>query len=145
MQPAAAYALGSDRTAFTVDTSGPGVIVLTETYYKNDFEALVDGQPVPYFRVNHAFKGIYLDTRGTHRVSFRYWPEHFTVALWLAAGGLVLLALPPRGRSRMVAPMTDRSTSHGASGWGLDGFLAVALILFIAALLLLSVSVFVPR
>jgi hypothetical protein len=41
-------------------------------------------------------------------------------------------------------PMTDR-TSQGAPGWALDGFMAVALILVLAALLLLSVSFFVPR
>jgi uncharacterized membrane protein YfhO len=67
--------------------------VLTETYYKNDFEALVDDQLVPYFRVNHAFTGLYLTTAGVHHVTFRYWPEHFTLALWLAAAGLVLLVL----------------------------------------------------
>jgi hypothetical protein len=93
VRPARAYELRADRTAFTVDAVGPGVVVLTETYYKSDFEALVDGHPVPYFRVNHAFKGIYLETGGVHRVSFRYWPEYFTLALWLAAGGLVLLVL----------------------------------------------------
>jgi hypothetical protein len=93
VKPAYDYALRSDRTDFTVEANGPGVVVLTETYYKNDFEASVDGRRVPYFRVNHAFKGIYLESAGVHRVSFRYWPEYFTLALWLAAGGLLLLVL----------------------------------------------------
>ncbi len=91
VEPASAYALSSDCTSFTVRATGPGVVVLTEAYYKKDFEAFVDGQPVPYFRVNHAFKGVYLASSGEHQVSFRYWPQYFTLALWLGAGGLVLL------------------------------------------------------
>lgn len=86
------YRLTSNTTSFNVTATGPGVVVLTEAFYPGDFTALLDGQPVPYFRVNHAFKGIVVDQAGPHRVSFRYWPEHMTLILWLGAAGLLLLA-----------------------------------------------------
>jgi hypothetical protein len=92
VQPAFDYQLGSNRTTFRVNATGPGVIVLGEAHYKHDFEALLDGRPVPYFRVNHAFKGIQVDTAGEHTVSFRYRPQYFSLALGLAATGLALLA-----------------------------------------------------
>ena len=50
------------------------------------------GLDVPYLRVNHAFKGIYVDTAGTYSVRFSYWPAELTVALWLSGvGGLLAL------------------------------------------------------
>lgn len=87
------FRLSPNTTAFDVQASGRGLVVLTEAYYANDFRALLDGKPVPYYRVNHAFKGIYVDSPGTHRLSFSYWPEHFTLTLWLAAIGILLAAL----------------------------------------------------
>lgn len=90
--PAREYQLTPNGTAFTVTASGPGVAVLTETYYAEDFRVTVNGQPQPCFRVNHAFRGIRLPAAGTYRISYKYWPEHFTLSLWLSAAGLLLAA-----------------------------------------------------
>ena len=49
--------------------------MLSETWLKDDFKATINGKRVPYFRVNHAFKGIYLDSGGSYRVCFSYWPR----------------------------------------------------------------------
>jgi uncharacterized membrane protein YfhO len=67
------------------------VAVLTEAFYPDDFKVTVDGRPADYFRVNHAFKGVRIDRAGRHEITFAYWPEHFTLALELAAAGLLLL------------------------------------------------------
>ena len=91
IRPATDYRLTANTTSFEVVATGPGIVVLTEAFYAGDFIAQLDGKPVPYFRVNHAFKGIYVERAGSHRVSFRYWPEHFTLSLWLGAAGLILL------------------------------------------------------
>jgi hypothetical protein len=85
------YRLTTDTTSFTVDASGPGFIVLTEAYEKGNFQATVNGRPVPYIRVNHAFKGIYVDGAGTYEVRFSYWPRGFTATLALFGLGLLLL------------------------------------------------------
>lgn len=86
------YRLTSNDTSFVVDAPGPGVVVLTETYYAEDFQVSVDGKPAPYFRVNHTFKGVAIASAGRHEITFAYWPQHFTLALILsAAGGLLLL------------------------------------------------------
>jgi hypothetical protein len=92
IHPATGYRLTTNTTSFEIVATGPGVVVLTEAFYPGDFVALVDGRPVPYFRVNHAFKGVFVSQPGRHQISFRYWPEHFSLSLWLGAAGLVLLA-----------------------------------------------------
>ncbi len=84
------YAMTNNTTSFTIDAPSPGIAVLTETWLRNDFRVSVDGRPADYFRVNHAFKGVYLEKPGTHRISFAYWPRHLTASLWGAALGLVL-------------------------------------------------------
>jgi hypothetical protein len=86
------YSLTGNSTSFAIEAPHPGVVVLSETWLKDDFIVTINGRPAPYFRVNHAFKGVYLDSAGSYRISFRYWPHHLTLALWMAASGAVLLA-----------------------------------------------------
>jgi hypothetical protein len=88
--PATDYALTNNTTSFDITASGPGAVVLTETWLKGDFEATVNGRPVPYFRVNHAFKGIFVNAPGNYRIKFSYWPRHLTLALWMSALGATL-------------------------------------------------------
>jgi hypothetical protein len=88
------YKLTTNTTSFTVSASGPGFIVLTEAYEKDNFRATLNGKSVPYIRINHAFKGIYVDEPGTYDVRFEYWPRGMSTALALsAAGKFALLAM----------------------------------------------------
>jgi hypothetical protein len=91
VKPARDYRFTPNHTAFTVEAPGPGVAVLTETYYLDDFALTVNGKPADYFRVNHAFRGVALPAAGTYEITFRYWPKHFTLALWLGTTGFLLL------------------------------------------------------
>ncbi|MCF7759604.1 MAG: YfhO family protein [Cephaloticoccus sp.] len=101
IQPAIDYRFTPNSTSFTIDAPGPGVAVLTETYYREDFQVTVNGQPADYFRLNHAFRGIRIPSAGAYEITFNYWPQYFTLALWLAfvgamglVGGLVWLLRP---------------------------------------------------
>ncbi len=91
IRPARDYRLEPNRTTFTVEAPGPGVAVLLETYYLDDFEVSVNGKPADYFRANHTFRGVALPAAGTYEISFNYWPEHFTAALWAGLAGLIAL------------------------------------------------------
>ena len=90
VRPATNYHLTSNNTSFVVDAPGPGIAVLTEAYYEHDFQVTVDGKPAPYFRVNHAFKGVTIPTAGRHEITFAYWPRYTTLSLWLAAAGAII-------------------------------------------------------
>jgi hypothetical protein len=92
VRPAADYRLTANTTTFVIDAPGPGLAVLTEAFYQDDFQVTVDGRPATYFRVNHAFKGVAVASAGRHKITFAYWPEHFTIALALGGAGLLLLA-----------------------------------------------------
>jgi hypothetical protein len=90
--PARDYELGVNDTSFTIDAPRGGTVVLGEAFESDNFQVTVNGHPTPYFRVNHAFKGVTLDGPGVYRIVFRYWPKVLTPALWLSALGLALLA-----------------------------------------------------
>lgn len=97
VRPAEDYRLTTNSTAFTVTATGPGFIVLEEAYERDNFRATVDGSEAPVIRLNHAFKGVYVDAPGTYRVTFSYWPAGFTASLWLSGLGFALWALAVAG------------------------------------------------
>jgi hypothetical protein len=90
--PARHYALTSNTTSFKVTAPGPGVVVLTEPYVEGDFQLTLNGKASSYFRVNSAFRGVFLPGPGEYDFSFRYWPRYFTISLWLSGFGMLLLA-----------------------------------------------------
>lgn len=92
VRPAENYRLTGNSTSFRINAPGPGYAVLTETYYPEDFRVTLDGEPVEYFRVNQAFKGIRIPAAGTFEVSFTYHPRRLGPALACGALGALLLA-----------------------------------------------------
>jgi hypothetical protein len=111
VMPATDYVLTSNKTSFRIQASGPGVVVLTEAYVPEDFQVIVNGKRQDYFRVNSAFKGIFLEHGGTYTVSFAYWPKYLTLSLWIGGIALVLLIGWLLVISRFDAPDQLISTS----------------------------------
>ena len=119
--PAEEYKLTTNTTSFTVKATGPGFIVLTEAYERNNFHATLNGDRVPYIRVNHAFKGDSCRLlAGTYRVEFEYYPRGLEErSPGCPRPGVVLVALaaayadrhPGRAGSR---PKGRRSSPGGA-------------------------------
>jgi hypothetical protein len=84
------YHLTTNSTSFDIDATGPGIAVLQEPWLNRSFEAKLNGQVVPYLRVNHAFKGVLIPRAGTYHVEFSYWPRRMTMSLIMALVGLGL-------------------------------------------------------
>ena len=91
--PATDYSLTSNNTSFKVRVANPGVVVLTEPYVGGDLQVRVNGKPSGYFRINSAFRGVFLPEAGEYDLSFRYWPRYLTLSLWLSAFGIVSLVV----------------------------------------------------
>ena len=81
-----------NKAVFVVQTADGGLFNYNDTWFKG-WHAVLDGQEVPIYRVNHLFKGVVLPP-GKHRIAFTYDPPSFRVALPIAlAAGCVWLAL----------------------------------------------------
>ena len=87
------YVLTNNTTCFKVTAPEAGVVVLTEPYVKDDFQLRVNGKPADYFRVNSAFRGVFLPKAGDYTFSFSYWPRSLTISLLISAIGIVSLLL----------------------------------------------------
>jgi len=103
--PGADYKVTSNTISFSIDAPAPGVAVVGEGFEEGNFRATVNGKPVNYFRVDHAFKGVFLPQAGHYLVRFSYWPRTLNPALCLSAVGAALLIcalflLFPRGKFR---------------------------------------------
>ncbi|OHE86764.1 MAG: hypothetical protein A3G75_01985 [Verrucomicrobia bacterium RIFCSPLOWO2_12_FULL_64_8] len=90
VRPATGYRFTANTTRFVIDAPSRGVAVLAETYYAEDFRVTINGSPAPYFRVNHAFKGVAIPAAGRYEINFAYWPRHFAFALVLSGAGVAL-------------------------------------------------------
>jgi hypothetical protein len=87
------YLLTNNTTRFSVDATGPGIIVLGETYYPEDFVARLNGKRADYIRVNQAFKGILVQEAGRYDVSYTYRPARLTQSIILSICGMFLLLI----------------------------------------------------
>jgi len=87
------FVLSGNSTTFSIDAKGPGMIVLSETYYPGDFIAKLNGKEVDYVRVNIASKGIWVEQAGKYKVSFTYRPEKLIPSLFICLLGLLFLYL----------------------------------------------------
>jgi hypothetical protein len=85
------YRLTPNRTAFTIEASGPGLAVLQETFWPAMITATVDGREVAPLRVNHAFTGVPITAPGRHRIEIHYRPRSLVPAGQLALLGALLL------------------------------------------------------
>jgi hypothetical protein len=88
--PATDYVFTNNTTSFKINAAGPGVIVLTEAYVPEDFQVRLNGKPANYFRVNSAFKGLFVPDAGNYVVSYAYWPRYLTLSLWIAGAGVAI-------------------------------------------------------
>jgi hypothetical protein len=91
VMPARDYVLTNNTTSFKITAPGPGVVVLTEAFVSGDFQLRLNGKPADYFRVNSAFKGLFVPEAGEYTVSYTYWPRFFTLSLLVAGGGVTAL------------------------------------------------------
>ena len=91
VKPAREYLITSNKTEFTIDASGPGIVVLGESYYPSDFELTVNGIDNEYIRVNGAFKGVWISEGGRYNISFTYKPEKLNLSIMIFLCGFALL------------------------------------------------------
>jgi hypothetical protein len=110
--PATHYVLTNNTTSFKINAAGPGVIVLTEAYVPEDFQVRLNGKPANYFRVNSAFKGLFVQDAGDYVVSYAYWPRYLTLSLWIAAAGVATLL----GWASLLLKAETFASGGGGSG-----------------------------
>lgn len=63
-----------DHLSYSSSNPDDGFAVFSELYYKNGWNAYIDGQLVPHYRVDYALRGL-LVPKGTHNIEFKFEPQ----------------------------------------------------------------------
>jgi uncharacterized membrane protein YfhO len=87
------YVLTGNSIRFDVEASGPGMLVLNETYYPRDFVVRMNGAKADHIRVNQAFKGVWVIHEGKYHVEFTYMPSSIGLAIAMSCVGIALMVM----------------------------------------------------
>ena len=63
-----------DKLVYRTQNPQEGLAVFSEMYYPHGWQAYIDGEAAPHFRVNYALRGMILPP-GTHTVVFQFEPQ----------------------------------------------------------------------
>jgi len=81
---------------YETNTSSEQFAVFSEIYYKDGWNAYIDGKNVPYYRVNYVLRGMEIPA-GKHNVTFKYEPTVIKTGSLLSLFCYGLLILVPIG------------------------------------------------
>ena len=77
---------------YSSENSNNGFAVFSEMYYANGWNAYIDGQLKPHYKVDYALRGMEIP-KGKHTVTFKFEPEVVKTGSTIALASSVLLAL----------------------------------------------------
>jgi hypothetical protein len=113
----------ADKITIEADLSGPGLLVLGDTYYPG-WKALVDGRETKILKANYVMRAVELP-QGRHRVEFYYSPASFRIGAAVSLTALLIAGylLIRSRKQRNDGPESSAGPHRGdiASGAGTSG------------------------
>jgi len=70
----------------------PQFAVFSEVYYRQGWNAFIDGQPTPYCRVDYALRGMQVPA-GKHTITFRFEPRSYYMGIKLSISSYIVMLL----------------------------------------------------
>jgi len=109
MVPARIVAESAGRIRIEIDAPAEGFVVLTDTFYPG-WRAAVNGQPVPIWPANLAFRAVAVQA-GFHTIDMDYHPLTFTFGLWTSIVACFIIGVA----MIRLARHSNNHTSHSNS------------------------------
>ena len=81
-----------NRLTYTSSNSNSGFAVFSEMYYGNGWEASIDGQETPIYRVNYTLRGLQIPA-GKHTIIFKFEPAVVKTGSKIALGSSLVFGL----------------------------------------------------
>ncbi len=81
-----------NRLTYFAELLRPGFAVFSEIYYKDGWEAMVDGKPTPIVRANYVLRALPL-AAGQHQIVFRFKPKEYALGNTISLISSIGLAL----------------------------------------------------
>jgi len=77
---------------YTAKANSEQLAVFSEIYYAKGWDAFIDGQKVPHFRVNYILRGLVLPA-GDHTVEFKFHPKSYYTGNTVSLASSILLII----------------------------------------------------
>ena len=83
-----------DELKYRYNATQAGLVVFSEIYYADGWQAFLDGKPVPHLRANYVLRALQVPA-GAHTIDFKFEPKAYAVGngVSLASSIALLLAL----------------------------------------------------
>lgn len=81
-----------NHLTYTATAQNEALAVFSEMYYKNGWNAYIDGKSSPYFKVNYTLRALQIPA-GKHKIEFKFEPEVVKNGSKIALASNILLAL----------------------------------------------------
>ena len=87
-----------DELKYRYNATHDGLVVFSEVYYADGWQASIDGKPVPHLRANYVLRALQVPA-GAHTIDFKFEPKAYSVgnAVTLASSIVLLLVLVGAG------------------------------------------------
>jgi hypothetical protein len=97
-----------DELKYTANAAHDGLVVFSEIYYADGWQAYLDGKAVPHFRVDYVLRALAVPA-GAHTIEFKFEPRAYAVGNGVSLGASVVLLLVLVGVVVYVVRRKERS------------------------------------
>ena len=73
-----------------VETDAPRLLVVSEVYYPAGWNAYLDGENIPIYRVDYLLRGVFVEA-GEHHLVMRFEPKSYRIGYWLTLCSTLLV------------------------------------------------------
>ncbi|MBD2723653.1 YfhO family protein [Hymenobacter armeniacus] len=91
-----------DELKYRANATHDGVVVFSEIYYADGWQAFIDGKPVPHFRVDYVLRALQVPA-GNHTIEFKFEPKSYAVGNTVSLVSSIVLLLALIGAGVYVA------------------------------------------
>jgi hypothetical protein len=81
-----------DELKYRYNAPRNGLVVFSEIYYADGWQAFIDGKPVPHLRADYVLRALPVPA-GSHTVEFKFSPQSYTVGNGVSLGASLALLL----------------------------------------------------
>ena len=81
-----------NHLSYESNNGNDGFAVFSEMYYKNGWNAFLDGRPVEHFKVNYVLRGLQVPS-GKHKIEFKFEPKVVVQGSKITLASTILLGL----------------------------------------------------
>src|SRR5690606_23052085 len=104
-----------DYLKYEYEAKEEGVVVFSEIYYPEGWQAYLDGEPVDHFRANYVLRAMVVPG-GKHTIEFRFDPQSYkigntvslisSILLMLVIVGAIMYGLKQKAREEAIEEKT---------------------------------------